>query len=118
MQYSLIFVLSLSLQALAVVSDIDWGVSGVDGGDGNIVDRTALNYLLHISETAQQSSSERWQDGQLNLLPDSMMSEGFADTVQCFIPEEDQGLLVQANYKFENSVPVSSATCQCSVEST
>ena len=79
-----------------VLSEIGDGIAGVNGGSVNedVVDRTGLDYLLYISKRVQQSSSERWQDGQLNVLPDSMMNEGFADVVQCFTPEEDHGSLV------------------------
>ncbi len=59
------------------------------------VDEAALEYLQYISDVIDESPTDqwqgRWQDGQLNILPDSMMGEGFADTVHCFKPEDQPG---------------------------
>ncbi len=97
--WTLVVCLSLFLHAIVAPAHALAAGGAGDGPDAaaeepgsEAVDQVAIDYLQLISEVMDEETDEwdeRWQDGQFNVLPASMMSQGFADTVHCFEPEPE-----------------------------
>lgn len=87
--WTLALCLSVALHATTVTAQ-----TGDDPGtteDPYAVDQTVMEYLDYIAKPMEEETEQwqdRWLDGQFNVLPDSMVKEGFANTIHCFKPEE------------------------------